>query len=106
MKLFLQTGNYKHLHHRIPQDPQHNCLYLINIPSLIKFYLLITLPNTCSFHSWKNRGMRTTVTYNEDIGDVEFEGDSCDGGFTDHLLRLINKFLCDVHHCKDNQIYQ
>lgn len=48
----------------------------------------------------------TKSTYNKDVGDVEFKDNSCDGGLTDHLLRLVNKFLCDVHHCKDNQIHQ
>lgn len=57
--------------------------------------------------SWKNTSTEMTKsTYNKDVGDVEFKDNSCDGGFTDHLLRLVNKFLCDVHHCKDNQIHQ
>lgn len=59
-EIFLQTGSHKHLHYSIPQDPHDNCLYHINIPSLNQFYLLITLPNTRNFNSWKKRGMRTT----------------------------------------------
>ena len=64
--------------------------------SLVKFKVNVT--NTM-------QNLRLTIvlskiirTYDEDVGDVKFKGDSCDSGFTDHRLRLLNQLLGNVHH--------
>ena len=47
-----------------------------------------------------NKLSKITRAYDEDVGDVEFKRDSCDSGFTDHCLRLLNQLPGNVHHYK------
>lgn len=53
--------------------------------------MLITFFNICTvvLIYGKREGWEWLI-YNEDIGDVEFEGDTCDGGFIDYLLRFVD----------------